>query len=92
MNYLVHSAAASALGWALAHSLWQGALVAVVLSAALCVLQSPRARYFAGCLALLSLLAAFCLTFYHELNLPAPTLNGAILLRLSCIGSVFLRS
>ncbi|MEO8369884.1 MAG: GWxTD domain-containing protein [Candidatus Solibacter sp.] len=82
MNYLVHSAAASALGWALAHSLWQGGLVAVVLAAALCVLRSPRARYFAGCLALLTLLGAFCLTFRHDLNLPAPTFKGSLRLPL----------
>jgi len=82
MNYLVHSAAASALGWTLAHSLWQGALVAVALAAALCLLRSSRARYFAGCLALLTLLAAFCLTFRHELNVPAPILKASLSLRL----------
>ena len=84
MNYLaaqVNSPAASALGWTLVHSLWQGALVAAVLAAALCLFRSPRARYFAACLALITLLGAFCLTFQHELNLPTPALKPAQALR-----------
>src|SRR5450631_2348757 len=70
MNLLeacVHSAAAQALGWTLAHSLWEGALVALVLAAALGVLRSSRSRYVAACLAMLALLAAFAVTFQHAL-------------------------
>ena len=63
----VHTPGAAALGWTLAHSLWEGALVALVLVGALSVLRSSRARYAAGCLAMLALLAAFCLTFQHTL-------------------------
>ena len=63
----VHTPAAAALGWTVAHSLWEGALVALVLAAALGVLRTSRARYAAGCLAMLALLIGFCLTFQHVL-------------------------
>ena len=45
----VHTPVAAALGWTLVHSLWEGALVALLLGAALLVLRSSRARYIAGC-------------------------------------------
>ena len=70
MNLLeiwVHTPAAAALGWTLAHSLWEGALVALVLAAALGVLRSSRARYAAACAAILALLCGFCVTFQHVL-------------------------
>ena len=59
----VHTPFASALGWTLVHSLWEGALVALLLGAALFVLRSSRARYIAGCVAMLALLVGFLLTF-----------------------------
>uniref|UniRef100_Q02AL8 Peptidase M56, BlaR1 n=1 Tax=Solibacter usitatus (strain Ellin6076) TaxID=234267 RepID=Q02AL8_SOLUE len=59
----VETPAATALGWTLIHSLWEGAVVALLLAAALCVLRGARARYAAGCLALLVLLAGFGFTF-----------------------------
>src|ERR1035437_5995742 len=70
MNLLeawVHTPGAAALGWTLAHSLWDGALVALVLVGALAVLRCSRARYAAGCLAMLAMLTGFCLTFQHVL-------------------------
>lgn len=52
--------ASQALGLALLHSLWQG-----TLAAALLVLVRPaRARYWAGCLALVAVCVAFALTFW----------------------------
>jgi GWxTD domain-containing protein len=63
----IHTPAAAALGWTLVHSLWEGALVALLLAGALAVLRSSRARYAAGCLAMLALLAGFFFTFQHEL-------------------------
>jgi GWxTD domain-containing protein len=60
--WIQHSASA-ALGWTLAHSLWEGALVALALAAALGVLHSSRARYAAACVAMLALLAGFCVTY-----------------------------
>jgi GWxTD domain-containing protein len=59
----VQTPAAKALGWTLVHSVWEGAVLALGLAAALSVVRSSRARYAAACLALLGMLAAFCLTF-----------------------------
>ncbi len=59
----VQTPGAMALGWTLIHSLWEGAVVALVLAGALCVLRGSRARYGAACLALLVLLAGFGVTF-----------------------------
>jgi len=59
----VQTPLAQALGWTLFHSLWEGVLAAAALAAALCVIRSSRARYIAGCVALLAVLAGFGLTF-----------------------------
>ena len=70
MNLLqnwVETPGATALVWTLIHSLWEGALVALLLAAALSVLRGSRARYAAACIALLVLLAGFGLTFANLL-------------------------
>jgi GWxTD domain-containing protein len=59
----VHTPLAQAIGWTLVHSLWEGALVALVLAAALWAFRSSRARYAAACLAMLVMLAGFGFTF-----------------------------
>ena len=50
---------AQSIGWALAHSAWQGALVAVAFAAASRMLResSAQARYVAGCAALALMVA-----------------------------------
>src|SRR5258708_6960384 len=53
---------AGAIGWTLLHSLWEGAIISATLAAALAVLRSPRARYAAGCGAMLVMLGGFGLT------------------------------
>jgi hypothetical protein len=53
---------AEAAGWALFHSLWEGALIAAALLAALAVIRSSRARYRAACLALLAMVGGFAVT------------------------------
>jgi len=53
---------ASALGWALFHSLWEGAIVAVVLAITLAMTRSARARYAAACLAMCAILLCFAVT------------------------------
>ena len=53
---------ASALGWALFHSLWEGAIVAVVLAITLAMTRSARARYIAACLAMCAILLCFAIT------------------------------
>jgi GWxTD domain-containing protein len=63
----VRTPLAGALGWALFHSLWQGAIAAVVLLAVLRVSRSPRARYAAACAAMLAMFICFAITFSHYL-------------------------
>lgn len=53
---------ATALGWALLHSLWEGAMVAAALAAVRGATRSPRARYWAACVALIAMLAGFGIT------------------------------
>jgi len=63
----VQTPLAQAIGWTLVHSLWEGALVALVLAAALWAFRSSRARYAAACLAMLAMLAGFGFTFTREM-------------------------
>jgi hypothetical protein len=44
---------------ALAHFLWEGVSIAVILAAALCVARTSRARCGAACAAMLPMLAGF---------------------------------
>ncbi len=55
---------AGAVGWALLHSLWEGALISAALAVVLWAVRSPRTRYAAGCVAMLAMLAAFGLTLF----------------------------
>jgi GWxTD domain-containing protein len=66
----VHTPFAQALGFALAHSLWEGVLIAAVLAAALCVARSSRARYAAACTAMLLMLASFGVTLVRLMPQP----------------------
>jgi beta-lactamase regulating signal transducer with metallopeptidase domain len=68
----------SALAATLAHSLWQGAIIAVGLGAVLAALRRRRAgeRYLAACTALLLLLLAPLVTFAVLMN--EPTVAGTI--------------
>ena len=79
MIALVHSSLGAAIGWTLFHSLWEGALVAMLLAIALRVLRSSRTRYAMACLSMLAVLAGFGYTFVHPM--PAgpdivTTING----------------
>ena len=76
MNF-INTPLAEAIGWALVHSLWQGALIAAALAATLAAFRSPRARYASACLALLLLLAAFIATLLHLLPAYASHLPAA---------------
>jgi len=65
MNLLetwVETPLAGAVGWTLLHSLWEGAIISAALAAALVVMQSPRARYAAACVAMLAMLGSFGFT------------------------------
>ncbi len=63
LEFLVHTPVGEALGWALFHSLWQGAAAALSLVAVLALTRSARVRYAAACAALTAALGAFALTF-----------------------------
>lgn len=60
---LAQTPVARALGGALVHSLWEGALAALVLLAVLFASRSPRLRYACAGLAMFGVLAGFLLTF-----------------------------
>jgi GWxTD domain-containing protein len=62
LEMLIASPAASAIGWTLLHSLWEGTIVAAVLGAMLLILRTARARYLAACAALLAMLVLFTVT------------------------------
>ena len=51
-----------AAGWALLHSLWQGAALALALATLLLAVRSPRVRYVAACAALPLTLGCFGIT------------------------------
>ena len=54
MNLLeawIETPAATALGWTLLHSLWQGAAIALLLGITLPAVRSARVRYAAACVA-----------------------------------------
>lgn len=66
LHAVADSALFRAIGWTLAHSLWQGTLVALSLAAANGLAlrgASARSRYCAACLALVALLALPLVTF-----------------------------
>ncbi len=60
----LESPLATAAGWALFHSLWEGAIIAIVLAATLAIVRSPRARYTAACLAMCAILVSFAVTLF----------------------------
>jgi bla regulator protein blaR1 len=64
LERLVHTSLAKAVGWSLFHSLWEGALAALVLLAVLFVVRSPRSRYACACVAMFGVLTGFGLTFW----------------------------
>jgi GWxTD domain-containing protein len=61
----VHTPLAGALGWTLLHSLWEGILVSAALAAGLLATRSARTRYAMACVALVTMLAAFGVTFAY---------------------------
>ncbi len=69
---------AEALGWALLHSLWQGAIVAVVLSIVLGLLRQAAARHAACLVALLALTIITALTAWQLRPGPSPRVSSAV--------------
>jgi len=56
---------AEAVGWTLLHSLWEGAIVAAALAAALVPMRSARARYIAAWVAMLVMLCGIGFTLFR---------------------------
>jgi beta-lactamase regulating signal transducer with metallopeptidase domain len=73
LDTLAASPLAHALGWTLAHFLWQGTLAAAVLAIALAALRgaSAQARYLICCATLLAMAAGPAATFYYVQQTPA---------------------
>ncbi len=69
---LVHTPAAKALGWTVFHFLWEGAVIALVLAAALFLTRSSGLRCRVACAALLLMLATFGFTFVRALAAQQP--------------------
>jgi GWxTD domain-containing protein len=67
LEHLAQTPLASALGWTLFHSLWEGAAVALILLGALWATRSARFRYMAACIAALAILAGFAFTLFRLL-------------------------
>jgi len=67
MQAILGSPLAQAIGWALVHLIWQGAVVAGLLAAVLALLQrqSAHVRYVVACAAMLVLLALAAATAYR---------------------------
>jgi beta-lactamase regulating signal transducer with metallopeptidase domain len=72
----------TALGWALVHFLWQGALIALLLAAADAALHKagPRARYASACGAMMLMVLSAAGTFvwlrFAVLATPPPAVTG----------------
>jgi beta-lactamase regulating signal transducer with metallopeptidase domain len=75
MNTLLGGPFAQAIGWALLHLLWQGALVAGILAASLALLKNRGAnvRYLASCAALVLLVALPVATAWRAYETPLPS-------------------
>ena len=65
LSHILSTAPVERIGWTLLHSVWQFALLAVLLAGALEVLRrrSANLRYLVGCFALAAMLAAGATTF-----------------------------
>ena len=59
LEHFVSSSLAGTIGWALLHSLWEGALIASLLAAVMIATRSPRARYIVACAAMIAMFVAF---------------------------------
>lgn len=62
LEQFVKAPLAGTIGWALLHSLWEGAIISAVLAAVLLVFRSPRIRYAAACASMLAMAGGFVLT------------------------------
>ena len=71
---------AGALGFAVLHSFWEGAILAALLAIVLVATRSARARYGAACAAMLLLVLAFGITLLRMLPETTATARPPIVL------------
>ena len=74
--FLVRTPLAKALGWTLIHSLWEGAVIALLVGAGflLCRPASARTRYALACAGMLAMIVAFAVTLAVLWPAPAPAI------------------
>jgi len=64
LESLVHTPVANSLAWAIVHSLWQGAIAALIVGMAYLMTRSPRIRYAVASLALVAIFTGFVITLF----------------------------
>ena len=79
LEALARTPMSEALGWALYHSMWQCAAVALLLLLALFGIRSSRIRYALACVALMAALVGFVFTFNQYLPGPRLAARAAVL-------------
>lgn len=72
MNAWIHLPVVTALGWAVVHFVWEGAVLALLASGVLAVTRSSRVRYAAACIAMLAMIVAFAVTAAVAIPDPQP--------------------
>ncbi len=73
LEMLVHTPLANAFGWAIFHSLWQGAAAALLLAVTLSLTRSPRVRYGIASLALLAMFIGLVVTLSFSMHTASAT-------------------
>ena len=73
LSTLVKTPLAAAAGWTLIHSLWEGAIVALLVAAVFSIAKSASTRYIVASLALLVMLASSIATFIEMWPAPGST-------------------
>ena len=76
-DLFVHGESAQVLGWTLVHSLWQGAVVALLLAVVVGLARSSRVRYVAACVAMVAVLAGFGITLWRLMPERIPLVANA---------------
>jgi len=76
-SFVISDAVVRALGWALVHTLWQGAALALVLLVLLPRLAKARHRYVAAYSALMAVFATAAITFFWVFEPPVANVTLA---------------
>jgi GWxTD domain-containing protein len=82
LGRLVQTPFASALGWAIFHSLWEGLIVAVAFALFLRGTRSARVRYAGACLAMMVIFLAAAVTLGRMMPEPGRTFATTITLHI----------